>query len=124
MEYGHRQELKSADASERTTRMMRSVREILEEQGQGHLLDAANFESSSEAPTMPPRPMPGAATAACAADKGGVQRPPHMRGAMSAPKPTPVEAAPAPAPQPAPVAVPVAATPEKPRSLLSRLIRR
>ena len=124
MEYGHRQELKSEDASERTTRMMRSVREILEEQGQAHLLDAVNFESASEAATMPPRPMPGAATAACAADKGGVQRPPHMRGSMSAPAPKPVEAAPAPAPQPAPVDVPVAASSQKTRSLLSRLIRR
>jgi len=124
MEYGNRQELKSADASERTTRMMRSVREILEEQGQGHLLDAANFETASEAPTMPPRPMPGAATAACAAEKGGVQRPPHLRGAMSAPKPKPVEAAPAPAREPLPADIPVTASQEKSRSLLARLIRR
>ncbi|MFL4470700.1 hypothetical protein ACERZ8_12700 [Tateyamaria armeniaca] len=124
MEYGHRQELKSADASERTTRMMRSVREILEEQGQAHLLDAANFESASEAATMPPRPMPGAATAACAAEKNGVQRPPHMRGAMSAPKPKPIEPVEMVAPQPAPVEMPAAVSAEKSRSLLSRLIRR
>lgn len=124
MEYGHRQELKSEPASERTTRMMRSVREILEEQGQAHLLDAANFESASEAPTMPPRPMPGAATAACAAERGGVQRPPHMRGAMSAPKPAPVAATAAPAPASAPVEAPVAAASEKSRSILSRLIGR
>ena len=51
MEYGQRQELQSADASERTTRMMRSVREILAEQGQEHLLDADNFEAASAAPT-------------------------------------------------------------------------
>ncbi|MEM6373557.1 MAG: hypothetical protein AAF727_12365 [Pseudomonadota bacterium] len=98
--------------------MMRSVREILEEQGQAHLLDAENFEAASEAPTMPPRPMPGAATAAAAAEKGGVQRPPHMRGPMSAPKPKPVAAAPAPVPTLAP------ADSEKTRSLLSRLIGR
>lgn len=120
MEYGQRQELQSADASERTTRMMRSVREILAEQGQEHLLDADNFEAASEAPTMPPRPMPGAATAACAAQKGGVQRPPHMRGKVStdSPRPMPVDTARAPLP------AQVAAEPEKSRSLLSRLIGR
>ncbi|MEP1352595.1 MAG: hypothetical protein ABJX32_18890 [Tateyamaria sp.] len=122
MEYGQRQELQSADASERTTRMMRSVREILAEQGQEHLLDAANFETASEAVTMPPRPMPGSVTAACAAKKGGVQRPPHLSGTVTTakPKPMPVETAPA----PAPVAASVAQQPEKSRSLLSRLIGR
>ncbi|WP_299724796.1 hypothetical protein [uncultured Tateyamaria sp.] len=132
MEYGQRQELKSEPASERTTRMMRSVREILEEQGQAHLLDDANFESASEAATMPPRPMPGAATAACAAERGGVQRPPHLRGAMSAPsKPAPAPAAapahaqtPTPAATAVPVGAPIAAASEQSRSLLSRLIGR
>ena len=118
MEYGQRQELRSEDASERTTRMMRSVREILAEQGQEHLLDATNFEAASEAGTMPPRPMPGAATNASAAEKSGVQRPPHMSGTVTTakPKPMPVQTAPAEAR--------VALQPEKSRSLLSRLIRR
>ncbi|MEO9574623.1 MAG: hypothetical protein ABJ263_03720 [Tateyamaria sp.] len=122
MEYGQRQELRSEDASERTTRMMRSVREILAEQGQEHLLDAANFESASEAVTMPPRPMPGAVTAASAAEKGGVQRPPHMSGTVTTarPKPMPVKTA----PEPAPAEERVALAPEKSPSLLSRLIGR
>ena len=122
MEYGQRQELQSADASERTTRMMRSVREILAEQGQEHLLDAANFEAASEAATMPPRPMPGAVKAACAAEKGGVQRPPHLSGTVSTskPKPMPVKTM----PELAPVEANIAPEPEKSRSLLSRLIRR
>lgn len=117
MEYGHRQELKSEDASERTTRMMRSVREILAEQGQDHLLDEANFETASEAVTMPPRPMPGAATAACAAAKGGVQRPPHMRGVIGTATPKQPLAA-----MPVPAAVTMSAP--KSRSLFSRLIGR
>ena len=123
MEYGQRQELKSEPAKERTTMMMRSVREILEAQGQAHLLDETNFEAASEAPTMPPRPMPGAATAASAAAKGGVQRPPHMQAVVcptlsNAPKTA------APAPSPFRAAGPETQTAEKSRSLLSRFIGR
>lgn len=121
MEYGRRQELKSEPIKERTTMMMRSVREILAEQGQAHLLDAANFVPASEAPTMPPRPMPGAATSAGAAQKGGVQRPPHMKGVINPAKPrTPDHAVLSQLRTPAAETAPA----EKSRSLLSRLIGR
>lgn len=123
MEYGRREELKSEPASERTTRMMRSVREILEEQGQAHLLDEENFESASEAPTVPPQPAPArtAAKPAAAPQKNGLQRPPHMQGVVNAAlskPPAPVDMSPfrdigrAPAPAP------------KSRSFLARLIGR
>ena len=121
MEYGQRRhELQSADASERTTRMMRSVREILAEQGQAHLLDSENFEAASEAVTMPPRPMPGAATAACAAEKTGLQRPPHLSGSVETTAPPVMQTAPASVPSD----VHVTQTQDKPRSLFSRLIGR
>lgn len=121
MEYGQRQELKSEPVKERTTMMMRSVREILEAQGQGHLLDETNFEAASEAPTMPPRPMPGAAKAASAAEKGGVQRPPHMQGVVC---PTLATGTAAPAPSPFSAAGREAHGADRSRSILSRLIGR
>lgn len=121
MEYNQRQELKSEPISERTSMMMRSVREILAEQGQEHLLNAESFQSASEAPTMPPRAMPGAASAARAAEKGGVQRPPHMQGVMN---PALHTAQAMPAPSPFRMGAPETAPAAKSRSLLSRLIGR
>lgn len=124
MEYNQRQELRSKPISERTSIMMRSVREILAEQGQEHLLDPESFQSASEAPTMPPRAMPGAATAAAtaaAADKGGIQRPPHMTGVVN---PALNKAVRVPAPSPFRSAAPETAPAPKSRSLLSRLIGR
>ncbi len=122
MEYTPRQELKSEPISERTSMLMRSVREILAEQGQDHLLDAKNFQSASEAPTMPPRPMPGSAQAA---KKAGVQRPPHMQAVIN---PALSKAPEAPAPSPFRAAGPELAAETAPapksRSLLSRLIGR
>ena len=112
MEYGQRQALECDVDNEHTTMMTRSVREILAEQGQAHLLDTASFVPASEAPTVPPRPMPGAATAACAAQRGGVQRPPHMHSLV---RPTISAAA----------ALPHSAEAQTaPRSFLSRLIGR
>lgn len=121
MEYNQRQELRSKPISERTSIMMRSVREILAEQGQEHLLDPESFQSASEAPTMPPRAMPGAATAAAAADKGGIQRPPHMTGVVN---PALNKAVRVPAPSHFRSAAPETAPAPKSRSLLSRLIGR
>lgn len=121
MDYRERQELKSEPISERTSMMMRSVREILAEQGREDMLDPSSFQSASEAPTMPPRAMPGAATAACAARKGGVQRPPHMQGVMN---PALNKAPQAPAPSPFRATSSEAAPAEKSRSLLARLIGR
>lgn len=66
MEYGQRRALERDDDSENTTMTTRSVRDILAEQGQAHLLDTASFVPASEAPTVPPRPMYGAFTAAAA----------------------------------------------------------
>lgn len=122
MEYTQRPDVQGETASERTSMMMRSVRDILAEQGQAHMLDAERFQPASEAPTLPPRPMPGAATAACAAAKGGVQRPPHMRGVVH---PALNSAAPSAAPSPFQSAAPpeTQAAP-KSRTLLARLIGR
>lgn len=117
MEYGQREELKSEPAGEGTTMMMRSVREILQTQGQAHLLDPDNFESASDAPTMPPRSMPRSATATAAS--AGVQRPPHMQAVMD-PALSQVAKAHAPQAEIAPETAPAATS----RSLLSRLIGR
>ena len=116
MEYGQRDELKSEPKGERTTMMMRSVREILKSQGQEHLLDAENFEASSEAVTMPPRSMP---RPAATSSNHGVQRPPHMQAELS-----PALGGTAPAPAPEAEATPETAPADKSRSLLSRLVGR
>jgi len=112
MEYGQRHALERDEISERTTMTTRSVRDILAEQGQAHLLDTANFVPASEAPTVPPRPMYGAATAASAAERGGVQRPPHMHCLV---RPTTSDAA---------ALACGSETQMAPRSFLSRLIGR
>lgn len=117
MDYKHREDLRYDSADMRTTMMTRSVREILAEQGQAHLLDAESFEPASEAPTMPPRPMPGAAITACAAAKGGLQRPPHMSGTLN----TTTQA---PASLPFRAEASQTASGATSRSLLSRLIGR
>ncbi|MEO9684916.1 MAG: hypothetical protein ABJR46_01195 [Tateyamaria sp.] len=118
MEYSHREELKSEPAGEGTTMMMRSVREILQTQGQEHLLDPENFESSSEAATMPPRSMPSAATS----DFSGLQQPPHMQNMQAVINPALSQAATSPTPS---VELTQETSPAvKSRSLLSRLIGR
>jgi len=112
MEYGQRRALERDDDSENTTMTTRSVRDILAEQGQAHLLDPASFVPASEAPTVPPRPMYGAFAAVSAAERGGVQRPPNMHAFV---RPTTSDAAELACRSEAQLA---------PRSFLSRLIGR
>lgn len=104
MEYRPRQDADSEQVSEHTSFIMRSVRDILAEEGQAHLLDKSSFVPASEAATLPPRPMQKRASAS------GLQHPPHMCGTNLGT----VSAAPQPAAQPE----------QKARSLLSRMMGR
>ena len=106
MESSRRHTTHSPQTRERTHLMHRSVREILEAQGQGHLLDASAFVPASEAETLPPRPMPSVRHMMQESEVCGLQRPPRIHGAIS-----PARTAP-----PAPV--------EPQRTFLSRLLRR
>lgn len=153
MGYTPREELKSEPISERTSMLMRSVREILAEQGKEDMLDAKNFKSAEDAPDAPARPMTRAMREEEAAKKSGVQRPPHMQQVLNpaltrppkSPATTPpktmktagahVTQAPTSAPAPAqattarraaPAVAPPAPAPAAPkaRSFLARLIGR
>ena len=120
MEYGQREPLKSAPANERTTLMMRSIKELLTEQGMEHLLEP---KDASEAATIPPMRRPEVQPEA----PKGLQQPPFAQvAAMPRPAPADQSASFAPCAKIPMDAGAVAETAPAPasRSLLGRLLGR